>query len=328
LAELAGFDWLSVMEPRQLPARPQDRAVSLVEQEPIFIRGADNVRLACRVLGDPNARTAILTSGIGCGPVFMTKLACELARDHRVVYWDYRGHGESDPAPRHCGYRIQDHARDLDCVVRTFSPSLHPVMIGFSMGVQVSVEWTRQRPARAAAHVFMLGVPRNPMHRTMVLRKRAARVADGIARGAGPLLNLLQPASRAALRTPLTYLLARSLGVIRQGCPLGEFSDFVRYATAVPFDAYVRCCAGVLEHDGTDAFMRLQEPVLMMAGQHDVFIDFDECRAFASALPNARFEALSCASHAGSIEYGTYVGGRVRAFVESQIKVTNPREAA
>jgi pimeloyl-ACP methyl ester carboxylesterase len=306
------------MEQPVLTAPLQEPGVSLVQEKPIFIRGADHVRLACRVLGTQHRRSVILTSGIGCGPVFLIKLARELARDHRVVYWDYRGHGDSAPAPSGSGYRIQDHARDLDCVVRTFSPSHRPTMVGFSMGVQVSVEWTRLRPAGACAHVFMLGVPRNPLHRTILLRRRAAIVADGIARGAGPLLNLIQPASRLALRTPFTYLLARSLGVVREGCPLGEFSDFVRYATAVPLDAYLRCCAGLLDHDATEAFMSLREPVLMMAGQRDVFIDFDECRALAAALPNARFEPLPSASHAGSIEYGTYVGSRVRSFVDRQ----------
>jgi pimeloyl-ACP methyl ester carboxylesterase len=186
------------------------------------------------------------------------------------------------------------------------------------MGVQVGVEWTRLRSGHARAHVLMLGLPRNPLHRTLLLRRPAAVLAEGIAIGAGPLLTALQPAARAALRTPVTYLLARSLGVVREGCPLGDFSDFVRYATSVPTDAYLRCCAGLLDHDATDAFVRIREPVLMLAGEHDVFIDIDECRAFAARLPNARFEALGCASHAGSLEYATWVAWRVRAFVQEQ----------
>jgi len=115
---------------------------------------------------------------------------------------------------------------------------------------------------------------------------------------------------------------------VREGCPLGEFSEFVRYATAVPHDAYLRCCAGLLEHDATDAFMSLQEPVLMLAGQHDVFINFDDVRAFATRLPNARFEALTCASHAGSLEYGTFVASRVRSFISSLATASDSAAAA
>ena len=101
---------------------------------------------------------------------------------------------------------------------------------------------------------------------------------------------------------------------------MGDFSEFLRYATAVPLDAYLRCCAGLLEHDATDAFMQIREPMMMLAGEHDVFINFDECRAFARRLPNARFEALQCASHAGSIEYGTFVASRVRSFLDRRMQ--------
>ncbi len=293
-------------------------AVTLCNAEQIFITGADGVRLSCRVLGSRRDRPAILTSGIGCGPVFMDKLARELARDHLVIYWDYRGHGTSHRAPLGAGYRIQDHAADLNHVVRAFAGRSRPVMVGFSMGVQVSVEWTRLNPGRAFAHVYLLGVPRNPLHRTRVLRKPAAAVAKGIARSASPFLPFIQPAWRAAWRTPFTYFLARSLGVVREGCPVRDFSEFVRYATSVPFDAYLRCAAGIMEHDATDAFMKIREPVLMLAGQHDVFISLEDCRAFAARLHHAKFEELTCASHAGSIEYGTYVASRVRGFVNQQ----------
>lgn len=306
------------MERHLLAARREVHPV-IDEGTLIHISGADRVRIACRVLGVEHDRTVILTSGIGCGPVFMNRVASELARDHKVVYWDYRAHGESDTASAGSGYGIADHAADLDHVVRAFCDGERPVMVAFSMGVQVNVEWTRTNPGRAAAHVYMLGVPRNPMHRTVVLRKRAARIAEGIAVGARPLLHLIQPATRAALRTPITYVLARSLGVVREGCPFGEFSDFVRYATAVPLDAYLRCCAGLLEHDATDAFLRVQEPVLMMAGEHDVFIDYDDVKAFAELHPRAKFEPLNCASHAGSLEYGTFVAGRVRAFIDRNV---------
>lgn len=298
---------------RALPPSP------IADARQTVIGGAQGVSLSCRVLGEGHERIVVLTSGIGCGPVFMNRVATELARDHKVVYWDYRGHGESDPAPSGCGYRIEDHAADLDHVVRAFSPATLPLMVSFSMGVQVCVEWTRMNPRRAVAHVFMLGMPRNPMYRTVLLRKPAAAIAETVAMGARPLLSLIQPATRLALRTPFTYVLARSLGIVREGCPMNEFADFVRYATAVPLDAYLRCCAGVLEHDATDAFMRIEEPVLMLAGEHDRLINCDECRALAARLPNATFETLSSASHAGSIEYGTYVTSRIRAFLNSRV---------
>ena len=299
-----------------LSTTPRAPTVTLEQAKKVFIAGPGGNRLACRILGPHHHRTVVLTSGIGCGPVFLHAIARELARDHRVVYWDYRSHGESDLAPPGAGYTIAEHADDLDKVVRAFVPNdQNPIMVGFSMEVQVTIEWSRFNPDRAGAYVFMLGVPRNPMHRTIILRRQAARLAERIGRHGRPLLNVVQPATNLAIRTQLTYEIAKSLGFVARGCPRDEFLDFVHYATSVPLDAYLRCAAGILDHDATDTFERIRQPVYMLAAEGDVLINAEDCRRFADNLPQARFEQLSYASHAGSIEYGTYFAGAVRRFL-------------
>lgn len=281
-----------------------------------FVTGPNGNRLSCTVFGEQHQRTVVLTSGIGCGPVFMRTIAQEFARDHRVVYWDYRSHGNSDIAPRGSGYSISEHAADLDKVVQAFVPEdQSPVMIGFSMGVQVTIEWTRLNPQRAGAYVFMLGLPRNPMHRTVVLRSKAAWLAENIGLHAGPVLQRLQVVTNRAVRSRLTFQLAKRLGWIHRECPESDFRDFLHYSTSIPLDAYLRCAAGILRHDATDTFLSIQQPVYMLAAEGDLFIDARECRAFADKLAHAQFEHLSYASHAGSIEYGTYFAGAVRRFL-------------
>lgn len=288
---------------------------SLQHATEVFLATPQGLRIACRVFGNSRGPTAVLTSGIGCGPVFMDAIASELARDHRVIYWDYRAHGASDTAPDG-DYSIAAHAADLGAVIDAFAHNGHPILISFSMGVQVAVEWTRTHPTDAASYVFMLGLPRNPVHRTRVLRKPAARFATGLARHGEPLLSFLHPFSKAALRSATTWRLAKSLGLIDPQCPREEFLQFVRYATDIPLDAYLGCCAGLLEHDATEVFERIRQPVLMLAADDDLLISSEECRAFSERLPQARFESYRYASHAGSIEYGTYVAGRIRRFLD------------
>jgi pimeloyl-ACP methyl ester carboxylesterase len=271
-------------------------------------------RIACYPIGDKRKPTAILTSGIGCGPVFLEEIAAELIRDHRVVYWDYRGHGNSDPAPKNEGYRIVDHAQDLATVVKAFCPNEAPLMVSFSMGVQVQIEWSRLNPYRACAHVFMLGAPRNPLHRTIVLRKPTALATEKVVTLMRPMLNLVQPVVRKALRTPLTYFFARSMGFVKSNCPRHKFQQFVRYATDVPLDAYLRCGAGILQHDGTEVFQSIRQPVLMLAANNDLLIDAEESREFAERLRFIRFGVLE-GSHAGTIEQGSDIAKIIRSFL-------------
>lgn len=284
----------------------------------VDIEGACGQSLECRVLGTGRGSTVILTSGIGCGPVFMEAVAAELARDHRVVYWNYRGHGASAPAPRGCGYSVRDHARDLDAVVRTFAGNEAPVMVGFSMGVQVTIEWARMRPDAAQAFVFMLGVPRNPLQRTRILGKLTAQAIEQLASRVQPLLALGEPLVRGSFRSLPTYSVARALGAVQATCPPDAFEDFVRFATDVPLDAYLRCAAGLLAHDATEAFRALRQPVLMLAGERDVLVSEDECRAYAAQLPQAEYVMLPGGSHASALELGDNVARRVRSFLEAR----------
>ncbi|GAG94783.1 unnamed protein product [marine sediment metagenome] len=107
------------------------------------------------------------------------------------------------------------------------------------------------------------------------------------------------------------------MGVVQKGCPRREFMEFVRFATDVPLDAYLRCTAGLVDHDASDVFAEIQEPVLMLAADNDVFVNAEECRTFAARLPHGRFELLHSGSHAVTLEYGTDVAQRIRRFVRT-----------
>ena len=255
-------------------------------------RGAAGHSLQCSVTGTGHARTCILNSGIGCGPVFMRPLARELARDHKVAYWDYRGHGGSAVAPPGAGYRILDHAQDLEHVVEAVSPDARPLIVSFSMGVQVHAEWLRRNPGRAAATLLELGAAHNSL-----------------------ALRAIQPALKLGLRTPLTHKVARGLGFIQPSCPEDEFMEFVRYATSVPLDAYLRCLAGLLEHDATETLSQVQEPMLLVAAGRDVLVSGRGIRTLADMLPRADFALLPTGSHAAALEHGPLLARRVRQFL-------------
>jgi pimeloyl-ACP methyl ester carboxylesterase len=247
----------------------------------------------------------------------MRPLARELARDHQVAYWDYRGHGGSAPAPPGAGYRIVDHAMDLERVVETCSPVARPLMVSFSMGVQVHAEWIRRNPGRASAHVFFLGMPRNPLPGMAPVHRAAATLLELGAAHNSLALRAIQPALKLGLRTTLTHKVARGLRLIQPDCPRDDFMEFVRYATSVPLDAYLRCLAGLLEHDATEVLAQVREPMLLVAAGRDVLVSGRGIRALAAMLPRADFALLPAGSHAAALEHGPLLARRVRQFLAS-----------
>jgi pimeloyl-[acyl-carrier protein] methyl ester esterase len=74
----------------------------------------------------------------------------------RLIFLDQRGHGQSSPAP---GYTVQDFADDL---VAFFEQKAleDAVLVGWSMGVQVSLQAFAALRSRLAALVLVGGTPR------------------------------------------------------------------------------------------------------------------------------------------------------------------------
>jgi pimeloyl-ACP methyl ester carboxylesterase len=72
---------------------------------------------------------------------------------HRVVSYDARGHGESDPAPPGDGYDYESLADDLEAVVAAEVGEGPFVLVGHSMGCHTAVAYALRRPGRLAGLV-------------------------------------------------------------------------------------------------------------------------------------------------------------------------------
>jgi len=74
---------------------------------------------------------------------------------HRLISYDARGHGESDPAPPGEGYGYPELASDLRAVVAAEAPEESPVLAGHSMGAHTVVAHTLANGSQAAGLVVI-----------------------------------------------------------------------------------------------------------------------------------------------------------------------------
>lgn len=100
---------------------------------------------------------------------------------YRVISYDSRGHGVSDPAPTSTAYGYADLADDLVAVMDDLG--IGPaVMIGHSMGAHLGARMAITHPERVSA--LVLGAPAH-LGRPTDHPARWDRLADGLVRG-GP----------------------------------------------------------------------------------------------------------------------------------------------
>jgi pimeloyl-ACP methyl ester carboxylesterase len=231
-----------------------------------------------------------------------------------VITWDYRGHGQSPPPPDPEGLTVARCARDL-WLVADACGAARPVLIGHSMGCQVLLEATRLSPERPSALVPMLGVP-----------GRALSTFLGVAALEGPIKvalefgatqpDLLHRLTKAAVSAPGLFDLARAAGLVHPKlCPREEFVPYLEHLGKLDLRSYLALARDLVTHDAADLLEGLRLPVLVVAGERDLFTPLRRSEEMARAIAGARLLVIPEGSHAALVEQPVLVGDGLEKFL-------------
>ena len=109
----------------------------------MHLKTEDGVNLHVAELGQGSPVVMLHGLVIGSMMTWYLHIAPRLARHHRVVMFDLRGHGKSDRAAT--GYDLDTLSRDLGCVVRQLGLGA-AVLVGHSYGALVALRFASLRP--------------------------------------------------------------------------------------------------------------------------------------------------------------------------------------
>lgn len=112
---------------------------------------------------------------IGSLSTWYFAVAPTLARDHRVVMYDLRGHGLSELT--RSGYGVRAQADDLARVVDRHAGPEPVTLVGHSVGGAIALRYALAQPDRVA-RLVLVDTPLPVMARNWIDRVRAASVPD------------------------------------------------------------------------------------------------------------------------------------------------------
>jgi len=173
---------------------------------------------------------------------------------YRVIGYDARGHGESDPAPEPRAYEYSDLVEDLDRVLDERGLD-QAVLVGVSMGAATTMAFALERPERLRALVQVtpahFGLPPDP-----AAAPRWDALADGLERDG------VEGFMRAYGDPPVEE---RFRGLILQA--LRQRMERHRHPEAVA--AALRVVPRSVAFDGPDALDGLEVPTLVVASRDE-----------------------------------------------------------
>ncbi|MEU9714713.1 alpha/beta hydrolase [Streptomyces sp. NPDC047976] len=283
---------------------------------------ADGSRLHVEVHGAEGAPAVVLSHGWTCSTAFWAAQIRDLARDHRVVAYDQRGHGRS---PAAAAYGTTALADDLAAVLKaTLAPGERAVVAGHSMG-GMTVMAAAGRPEfaehAAAALLCSTGSSRLVAEAT-VLPLRAGRARTRTTRavlGSRAPLGPVTPVARAVLK----------YATMGPGSAPDRVEACARIVHACPAGvrhAWSEVLAGL---DLDAELARLTVPTAVVAGRDDRLTPVVHARRLAVALPNCvGLTELTGMGHMTPVEAPEAVTRAVRELTGRYLPATSAASAA
>jgi pimeloyl-ACP methyl ester carboxylesterase len=141
--------------------------VSAPEPHEFTTRAEAGTVLAGEELGDPGAPAILLAHGLTATRRYVVHGSRLLPRrGFRLISYDARGHGGSEPAPSHAGYSYEELAADLAAMIGSRAGEGTLVLAGHSMGAHTIAAHALRAPEGIAGLVLVgpsaLGQPPSP----------------------------------------------------------------------------------------------------------------------------------------------------------------------
>jgi pimeloyl-ACP methyl ester carboxylesterase len=263
----------------------------------------DGVELAVREVGRIDAPlTIVFVHGfclrMGSFHFQREGLGEQWGSDVRMVFYDQRGHGQSDEADPET-YTLTQLGQDLEAVLQEVAPCGVIVLVGHSMGGMTVLSHARQFPEQYGSRIVGAalissaaeGLSRSPLGE--ILKNPALEAVRFTARSAPKLMHRGRNVSRSLIAPVLR---ATSYSDMRVSRSLDAFSQ--RMMNGTPIATMVGFLHALEVHDETAGLWTLLRiPTLIACGDHDLLTPDEYSRKMAASLPQSELVVVSGASH-------------------------------
>jgi pimeloyl-ACP methyl ester carboxylesterase len=252
----------------------------------VEVRSADGTRLHTEVFGPDGAPTIVLSHGWTEALSLWHYQLRDLPGEFRVVAYDQRGHGRSEP-PHGGDYSPEALADDLHAVIGATVPEGETcVVAGHSMGGMTIVSWAGRYAEHLRHHVAAAALISTGMgdllEHSLVLRPRwGARLHRAVAPHAmGSALRLPQST------TPLSYRAMRYIALSADASP-GAVAFIERMIADCPAPVRAGFGRSLSTLDLSTSVPQLDVPTVVMVGSLDRLTPPWHARKLGETLPQA-----------------------------------------
>ena len=287
------------------------------------LRSFDGTEIAYQVRGRGPA--VVLANGLGGFYEAYRPVYDALGDDYRVICWDYRGIFRSGEPRDRKTLAVPYHCDDLEHILDHEGVD-RAVFVGWSMGVQVNLEYFRRYGGGRVDGLVAIGGTYGTPFRT-VLSSRMIEHAIPLALGA---LRAQAPLANQATRTLAAWRglipTIKRLGLVSPDLDEALFREVLAGFATVDWRLYGESLSYLGAHDARDVLPRIDVPSLIVAGARDLLVPAFIAEEMHRAIPGSRLVVVEGGTHYMLMEYPALFRDQVLGFL-SEVPGYEPRRA-
>lgn len=273
----------------------------------------DGTRIAYYVSGK-GRRPVVLVNGLG-GTMLVWKDLIKAGKDEFTFYsWDYRALFDSDPPKDPDALSVYDHAEDLRRMME--QEKLKKVaLVGWSMGVQVSLAFYERYPALVKRMVLLNGAAGHMMD-AITLFPGSRKVLGLLTERLRERHEVVSRVTKSVVGWECSPQLIRLIRFARRNEK--EFIELARRYAQVDFERYFTVLLRANEYTGFDVLPNIKCPVLAIAGEKDFLCQLSAVLRTVNLIPECHFYLVRGGTHYCLLEYPETVVPLILEFISSR----------
>jgi pimeloyl-ACP methyl ester carboxylesterase len=276
-----------------------------------YVKSFDDTKLFYSIEG--KGIPLVFCYGLVCSSLHWTYQIDYFQNDYKTVWFDYRGHHNSEMPKDLKSLTLENMAMDLGILLDELDIK-EAVFLGHSMGVNTVLELYRQQPHRVRGMVLANGTAKPPLE--TLFRSNALQSA----------FKLLNAAYRKSPQmVSLFWKLQKGNPIARSLVTFGGFNPHLTPPedVALYVDQVASMDPGILinlinNYDTYDAsawLHTIKVPTLILAGEQDNVIPIEQQELMKQLIPNSRMVRIPHGSHCPQMDLPELVNLQIEKFL-------------
>jgi len=279
-----------------------------------YVKTRDGTRIHYWSFGS-GKQTIAICDGLACDGFNWKYFVPAFQNSFRILLVNYRGHGLSEDPYDYRSLTVQQLSEDFEEVL-DHAKVQSALVMGYSLGVQVALEFAHRRPRRVRGMLLVCGsyqYPIDTFHDSSTLKQAFPLVYYMATRFPG----LVRPLWRIGTLSPLTLRTAMLFETNPRLVRSEDLKPYFSHLARVDVDVFARMLNFASQHSAEPYLPHIKVPVLIIAGERDSFTPVWVSKLMQERLPKAELLVVRSGTHAAYLEQPLLVNMKMEEFMRN-----------